>query len=690
MGLPTRNLDDRRFQDIVDEARKRIVASCPEWTDHNLSDPGITLVELFAWMTETILYRLNQVPEKHYIKLMELMGLKLRGPEPARTGVTFYLSAPQDQVIIIPRGTEVATRRTETQPAIIFSTDEDLHIQPPELTALVTREMLDSSRRKPKYSAHDVKNLGRARFEFAAFGSRPSIGNALYFGFENDLSHHVVEVELTCRTDEKGSIGTDPDNPPWKWEGFHSRQQRWMPAIVESDSTGGMNESGVIRLRLPRLEQREVERRLAYWVRCRVTEPEVKGQDYKTSPLISDIVASSWGGTVQATHASVIELENLGRSDGSPGQVFYLEHKPLLQRVRGTETIEIREPGKETWEKWEEVQDFADSGAHDKHFTCDSITGEIRFGPALLEPVREIRLDPALPEGDRDAQPVQEHTRTKQIVRPFGAIPPRGAQIRFSTYRHGGGVDGNVRAHTLIQPKTSIPYVERVTNHDNATGGKNAETIEMAQLRAPQLLRLRGRAVTSEDYEELAKQADSRVKRARCIQTRDGGRVHLLLVPQVERPERYIAPPELAIGDDLREAVQRYLDNYRLLTVQLDIQRMTEFYAWVVVDITVIASAHADPGRVKREVKQALDRYLNPIVGGPAGEGWPFGRDLYPSDVGRAVLSVEGVEGIESLQLYRWDPSSRKEEEVEGVLRMPVDHGLIASAEHRVVARHKR
>ena len=84
MGLPTRNLDDRTFQDIVDEAKKRIAASCPTWTDHNVSDPGITLVELFAWMTEMIIYRLNQVPEKNYIKFLEMLGLRLREPEPAR------------------------------------------------------------------------------------------------------------------------------------------------------------------------------------------------------------------------------------------------------------------------------------------------------------------------------------------------------------------------------------------------------------------------------------------------------------------------------------------------------------------------------------------------------------------------------------------------------------------------------
>ena len=82
MPLPTPNLDDRRFQDILDEARRLIPRYCPTWTDHNLSDPGITLLELFAWMTDLLLYRLNRVPEKNYIKFLELIGVQL---EPARS-----------------------------------------------------------------------------------------------------------------------------------------------------------------------------------------------------------------------------------------------------------------------------------------------------------------------------------------------------------------------------------------------------------------------------------------------------------------------------------------------------------------------------------------------------------------------------------------------------------------------------
>ena len=121
MALPVPNLDDRVFQDLVNEARSRIPLYCPEWTDHNLSDPGITLIELFAWMTELVIYRLNKVPDKNYVKFLELIGIQLAPGSPASTEITLRLAAPQDNATIIPMGTEIATVRTETQEAIIFT-----------------------------------------------------------------------------------------------------------------------------------------------------------------------------------------------------------------------------------------------------------------------------------------------------------------------------------------------------------------------------------------------------------------------------------------------------------------------------------------------------------------------------------------------------------------------------------------
>src|SRR5437763_14142584 len=89
MTLPVPNLDDRRFQDLVDEAKRRIPRYCPEWTDHNVSDPGITLIELFAWMIEQYLFRLNQIPDKNLIAFLDLIGVKLEPARPAKGEITF-------------------------------------------------------------------------------------------------------------------------------------------------------------------------------------------------------------------------------------------------------------------------------------------------------------------------------------------------------------------------------------------------------------------------------------------------------------------------------------------------------------------------------------------------------------------------------------------------------------------------
>src|SRR6266498_643116 len=130
MSLPAPNLDDRRFQDLVDDAKRLVQQRCPEWTDHNVSDPGVTLIELFAWMTDQLLYRLNRVPDRNYVKFLELIGVRLFPPTAARTAVTFWLSAPQPEAVRVPSGTEAATLRTESEEAIVFMTTEDLAIVP--------------------------------------------------------------------------------------------------------------------------------------------------------------------------------------------------------------------------------------------------------------------------------------------------------------------------------------------------------------------------------------------------------------------------------------------------------------------------------------------------------------------------------------------------------------------------------
>ncbi len=208
MVLKAPNLDDRKFQDIVSEARSKIPLYCPKWTDYNLSDPGITLIELFAWMVDMLLFRLNRVPEKNYIKFMELIGIHLEPPKPANVDITFRLSAPQPEAVTIPRGTEVATVRTETQEAVTFSTDRDLTIILPTLAYALTAS--DEAAFDDCLPA--LKNPDRL---VNIFQEVPEENNALYLGYSENLGAHTLA--LTIESSMEG-IGVDPRNPPLAWE----------------------------------------------------------------------------------------------------------------------------------------------------------------------------------------------------------------------------------------------------------------------------------------------------------------------------------------------------------------------------------------------------------------------------------------------------------------------------------------
>src|SRR5262245_38508118 len=112
MTLPVPNLDDRAFVDLVREARENAARACPEWTDMSVHDPGMVLIEVFAHLTEVMLYRLNRLPEKAYVEFLNLLGLTRHPPAAAWTKVTFARTASggNDQVEI-PAGTRISAAR---------------------------------------------------------------------------------------------------------------------------------------------------------------------------------------------------------------------------------------------------------------------------------------------------------------------------------------------------------------------------------------------------------------------------------------------------------------------------------------------------------------------------------------------------------------------------------------------------
>ena len=664
MPLPTPDLDDRRFQDIVDEAKGRITRYCPEWTDHNVSDPGITLIELFAWMVDMLLFRVNRVPEKSYITFMQLMGVQLQPPSSARADLTFWLGDAATTDVPIASGTEVSTLRKGSEESITFSTDADVVVYPPSLAACLT----SSDERTFASHPYNINNAVTPT-PFQAFSQPPKPGDSFYLGFKEDISGHILALTVDCAAVE--GIGIKPEAPPLAWEcrcgdswvaaskavddrvALNKVGDRWEELTRLGDGTGGLNRKGLVRLHLPYgMTLASLDSQEYYWLRCRYA-PLGKEGSYEKSPRITSIQAAALGISTPATHSTRIRGEVLGRSAGTPGQSFHLEYTPILPR-QAHETIEVQaENGK--WDVWEEQEHLGTSRPRDRHFVLDAVSGEVCFGPAIREP-----------DGSE---------------RQYGAIPPKDGLIRFTTYRTGGGSKGNVAEGTITVLKQAIPYVDRVTNRAAASDGYDAESLEHAAWRAPQMLRTSARAVTAEDYEYLATEAAPGI-RSRCVRptavgapgTPPPGTVQLLLVPAIKYNEGSTSLEQLEPSAALVDQVQSYLDERRPIGTLLTIGKPE--YRQVAVEARLKAQAKADEEAVRREAAARLYRFLHPTVGGSDGTGWPFGRHLYVSEIYARLQTVPGVEYVEQVTL-RVDGREQTQVSVPA-------NGLLASAEHRI------
>ncbi|TQJ22890.1 putative phage baseplate assembly protein [Micromonospora sp. A202] len=124
MTLPVPHLDDRGFLDLVTEARERIRQSCPEWTDLSAHDPGMALVEAFAHLTEVMIYRLNQLPEKAYVSFLNLLGVSRHAPTAAWADVRFTRSGTDRGAVRVPAGLRVAAARGADPRPVVFVTTE--------------------------------------------------------------------------------------------------------------------------------------------------------------------------------------------------------------------------------------------------------------------------------------------------------------------------------------------------------------------------------------------------------------------------------------------------------------------------------------------------------------------------------------------------------------------------------------
>ncbi|MGH8981962.1 MAG: putative baseplate assembly protein [Acidimicrobiales bacterium] len=650
MPLPAPELDDRKFQDIVDEAKRLIPRYCPEWTNHNLSDPGVALIELFAWMSEMVLFRLNQVPDRLYTKFLDLVGIQPFPPSVARADLTFWLSAARDQPVTVPAGTTVATAGDPVSgDGVAFTTVHDLVISPLEPVTAKTAEAAAEERFTDVWD--DLRFEGSDVVCFAS--SPPSPGDGFYLGFDGSLAGAVLRLSIGA---EIQGIGVDPRDPPLAWEAWTG--EGWASLPVHADTTGGLNRDGDIELRLPRHSAPlSLGGTRAHWVRVRLLAEREGQAGYQSSPRLRTLRAAVLGGTVTAEHAVVVGPERPGRSDGSPGQRFVLAQTPVLPRREGEE---VRVATAERADTWTEVPDFTASGPADRHYAIDDASGTITFGPAVRY--------------------------ADGTVRQHGAIPPDGAEIAIDRYRRGGGAAGNVGAGTLTLLRTTIAYIDHVTNINPATGGVDAETFANAKIRGPLSLRTGQRAVTARDFERLTLEASSEVARVKClVPIHAGEAVRLLVVPRLTtRPdERQI--DEFALSDSLVGAITEHLEPRRLLGTTVDIA--TPFYQ----GISVAALIQSLPGRPVALVRQrAVDliyRYLDPLEGGNGEDGWPFDADLNASSLAELLQAVEGVERIDEVLLFEYDLRTGARHGTGRELVHLDRESLFLSARHQVVVR---
>jgi predicted phage baseplate assembly protein len=203
------------------------------------------------------------------------------------------------------------------------------------------------------------------------------------------------------------------------------------------------------------------------------------------------------------------------------------------------------------------------------------------------------------------------------------------------------------------------------------------------------MLRSRERAVTEDDFEFLSKQAlPATIGRVKCLQPSPSesaritpGQVFVLVIPRLPNPETRPDPDQLQLDQDDTATLTNYLDQRRLLTVRLEVRPPA--YYWVSVNVQLRGAPGEDKSAIESQVLSRLYRYLNPLTGGPDGEGWPFGRDLFVSDVYQCLQGIPKVQFIRNLTLRTAQPGGGGQGSPAEVIEV-VAHGVIVSGLHSV------
>jgi Baseplate J-like protein len=391
--------------------------------------------------------------------------------------------------------------------------------------------------------------------------------------------------------------------------------------------------------RLAKFDLKEI-----YWIRAVLLQGSENGRGgFRSDPLMTPRLEAIFINTVPALQALTISNEILGSGNSLPGQTFRLTQSPVLanpeifvvepelpgaaeqdemKREQGSNPIQQRPNAasnkREFWIRWREVPDFNGSYPQSRHYTLDHRTGEVAFGNGIL-----------------------------------GLVPPLGTDNIVATYRFGGGSAGNVAKGAVVQLRSPVPGVASVINPRDAEGGAGLESAEIARQRGPQTLRHRGRAVSRSDFEWLAREAaGTRLARVVCLPNTnrafrsEPGWVTLVIVPQ--GTERKLVPSVELI----QQVENSFRDRCFAGLSALDRVHVTgPDYIEVAVAVDAVVRDIRQASQVKRQIAKALDQFLHPLTGGPTGQGWKLGRNVFASEIASVVHTVSEVDYLKSLQL---------------------------------------
>ncbi|MGB7338846.1 MAG: putative baseplate assembly protein, partial [Phototrophicaceae bacterium] len=340
-----------------------------------------------------------------------------------------------------------------------------------------------------------------------------------------------------------------------------------------------------------------------YWLRIRW----VQGS-YKVLPRLRHLLIN----TVWGLQGQRFSNQILGSSTGEPHQQFTIQaDDPILAEQQ------LMVQQNRSWSTWQQVTDFYSSQSDDQHYTLNRSTGLVRFGNGI-----------------------------------FGAVPAAGANNIRITYRTGGTRKGNVDEKRIDQLKTTIPRVAGVLNHVPAQGGDEQEALSRTKKRGPTLLRHHNRAVTADDYVDLAYEIAA-IKRAIAITPGHGaatGQVGLVIVPDSHAPQPM---PSLGLIEQVREKL--------LAVAPPTIDLWVTGPDWICVSITVefVPQSFDLAVATKYEINRRLQTFLHPLLGFN-GQGWTFGRVPQQSDIYALLEPMMGVDHIRFLDIdLTWDDKPR-------------------------------